>query len=362
MSKLPQNWRIIFTIAGLFVLFALLWIFRSIITYMIIAVVLAFICEPLANVLKKIRLKKFVLPAWFRALFSLLVFVVVIGSLLLMFTPLITTEMELLASIDPVEVTEKIQGELAENLDPAITEEIIIKAKEMFSFEYVEGVFQQIFGYIGNFLIGVFAVLFIAFFLLKDGFLFSRIVFTITPEAHMEKIKNIMDHSHKLLRRYFIGLMIQSLIMATMVGISLSLLGVQNALLIGLFAGLVNIIPYLGPWLGAAIGVLIALSTSIQLDFQTEVVPLLVRVVLVFIVAQQIDGFVVQPLVLGNSVKAHPLEIFIVVLMAGTIGGITGMVVAIPVYTILRVVAREFLSEFRVVESLTRDLDDRNSR
>ena len=210
-------------------------------------------------------------------------------------------------------------------------------------------------------MIGIFAVLFIAFFLLKDGFLFSRIVFTITPEAHIEKIKNILEHSHNLLRRYFIGLMVQSLIMATMVGISLSLLGVQNALLIGLFAGLVNIIPYLGPWLGAAIGVLIALSTSIQLDFQTEVIPLLVRVLLVFVVAQQIDGFVVQPLVLGNSVKAHPLEIFIVVLMAGTIGGITGMVVAIPVYTILRVVAKEFLSEFKVVDSLTRDLDEKKS-
>ncbi|MBL0316115.1 MAG: AI-2E family transporter, partial [Flavobacteriales bacterium] len=105
----------------------------------------------------------------------------------------------------------------------------------------------------------------------------------------------------------------------------------------------------------------IALTTSIHLDFQTEIVPLLIRVLLVFVVAQQIDGFVVQPLVLGNSVKAHPLEIFIVVLMAGTIGGITGMVVAIPVYTILRVIAKEFLSEFKVVDSLTRDLDEKTS-
>jgi predicted PurR-regulated permease PerM len=361
MNKLPQNWRIIFTIAGILLLFWLLWFFRAIITYVLIAVVLAFICEPLANFLKKLRFRKFVLPSWFRALFAMIVFLALMGGLVFLFTPLVTTEMELLAAIDPAEVTEKIQEQLAANFDYSITEEIIAKAKSMFSFEYVEGIFQGVFGYIGNFLIGIFAVLFITFFFLKDGFLFTRIVFTVTPESHLGKIKNIMEHSHHLLRRYFIGLMIQSLIMATLVGISLSLLGVQNALLIGLFAGMVNIIPYLGPWLGAAIGVLIALTTSIHLDFQTEIIPLLIRVVLVFVIAQQIDGFVVQPLVLGNSVKAHPLEIFIVVLMAGTIGGITGMVVAIPVYTILRVIAREFLSEFKVVDSLTRDLDEKKS-
>jgi len=89
-----------------------------------------------------------------------------------------------------------------------------------------------------------------------------------------------------------------------------------------------------------------------------DLVTLVVKVLSVFVVAQQIDGFVVQPLVLGTSVKAHPLEIFIVVLAAGTIGGVLGMVLAIPSYTILRVIAREFLSEFKVVDSLTRDLAD----
>jgi predicted PurR-regulated permease PerM len=361
MKQLPQNWRIFFTIVAILALVWLLWFFKAIITYLIIAVVLSFVIEPLSNLLKKIRIKNFVLPAWFRALFALVVFIAFVGGMFLLFTPLVTTEMEMLASIDPVAVTEHIQSQMADKLDAGITEEIITQAKSIFSIETVESVFQNIFGYIGNFLIGIFAVLFITFFFLKDGFLFARIVFTITPEKHLGKVKNIMEHTHHLLRRYFIGLVVQSLIMAIMVSVSLSLLGVQNALLIGLFAGIVNVIPYLGPWLGAAIGVLIALTTSIQMDFQTEIMPLLIRVLLVFVAAQQIDGFVVQPLVLGNSVKAHPLEIFIVVLMAGTIGGITGMVVAIPVYTILRVVAREFLSEFKVVESLTRDLNEPNS-
>ncbi len=119
-----------------------------------------------------------------------------------------------------------------------------------------------------------------------------------------------------------------------------------------------NVIPYLGPLLGGTFGIVVALTTGLHLDFNAEMLPLLGKVLAVFVVAQQIDGFIVQPLVLGNSVKAHPLEIFIVVLAAGTIAGIMGMILAIPAYTILRVVAREFLSEFKVVDSLTRDLND----
>jgi predicted PurR-regulated permease PerM len=71
-----------------------------------------------------------------------------------------------------------------------------------------------------------------------------------------------------------------------------------------------------------------------------------------------LDAFLIQPNLLGNSVKAHPLEIFLVILIFGTLGGIVGMLLAIPVYTILRVVAKEFLSEYKVVRELTNHLDE----
>lgn len=363
MSKLPQNWKIIFSIVFALLSLCLIWFFRVILAYIVIAIVLAFVCDPVDRLLKKIRIKRFYLPAWFRALFALISFLALIFGLIALFAPLVSEEIQLISEIDTEAVTANIELQLKGFFGDqanftSVTEYLITSAKDIFSFQWAQGFFNSVFGIVGSLVIGIFAVIFIAFFFLKDGFLFARIVFTITPEKHLEKIKNIMEHTHTLLRRYFIGVGLQSLIMAAMVGISLTVLGVQNALLIGLFAGLVNVIPYLGPLLGAAIGILIALTTSLQLDFATAILPLLIRVLIVFVVAQQIDGFVVQPLILGNSVKAHPLEIFIVVLMAGTIGGILGMVLAIPVYTILRVVAREFLSEFKVVESLTRDLTE----
>ena len=367
MSKLPQNWKIIFSIVSIILLFGLIWIFRAIIAYVIIAVVVAFICDPLDKLLKRVRIKKFYLPSWFRALFSLACFIGLIAGMIAMFSPLVSEEVQLISEMDTAAVSQNIQTQLksviGEEMDVAgVTDYLIESAKNIFSFQWIQDFFNNVFGIVGSFVVGIFAVFFIAFYFLKDGFLFARIVFTLTPEEHLSKIKRIMEHTHDLLRRYFIGVGIQSLIMAAFVAIALSILGVQNAVLIGLFAGLVNVIPYVGPLLGGTIGILIALTTSLHLDFATAIMPLLLRVLVVFVVAQQIDGFIVQPLVLGNSVKAHPLEIFIVVLMAGTLGGILGMILAIPVYTILRVVAREFLSEFKVVESLTRDLLEGKSK
>ena len=361
--KFSQNWRIIFGIISILLVGFLAWFFRDIILYVIVAVVVSLLGAPISDLLKKIRFRRFALPSWFRALFALFsIFFVLIG-LITLFAPLVREEVSILSSIDPSSVAEQLDQKILDSgYSPAflegtnLTEYLISNGQKLLSFQWLENFFSNLFGVVGQLFIGIFAVAFIAFFFLKDGFLFARIVFTLTPDKHLDKIKNIMEHSSKLLRRFFIGLCLQSAAMAIMVSTALALMGVKNALLIGLFAGIVNVIPYIGPWLAALFGVLVALTTSLHLDFNTALLPLLVKVVLVFVVSQQIDGFVVQPLVMGNSVKAHPLEIFIVVLAAGTIAGIGGMIVAIPVYTILRIVAREFLSEFKLVNSLTKEL------
>ena len=81
--------------------------------------------------------------------------------------------------------------------------------------------------------------------------------------------------------------------------------------------------------------------------------PMLSKVVIVFGAMQLLDNFILQPWIFSNSVLAHPLEIFIVILMGAQINGIIGMVLAIPVYTVLRVIARAFLSEFKLVQKIT---------
>ena len=366
MKNLSQSWKILFSLAAMALLISLLWLFRVIIAYIIIAVVISFVCEPVADALTKIRIRKWRLPDWARAMVALTTFIIAITLLIVMFSPLVTSEIRIISEINSAELSLRIDEQVQRSgydmsnftAGESPTQYAVQYLQRVFSSEWLQGAFNDLFGVVGNALIGLFAVLFISFFFLKDGFLFSRIMLTLTPDSQMAKIKKILAHSHDLLRRYFLGVALQSMIMASSVGVSLYALGVQNAFLIGLFAGVVNVIPYLGPLLGASLGMLIALTTSLHLDFEAQLFPLLFKVAMVFICAQLADAFVVQPNVLGSSVKAHPLEIFIVILMAGTIGGVVGMVLAIPVYTILRVIAKEFLSEYKVVESLTRPLGE----
>jgi predicted PurR-regulated permease PerM len=358
MTGLNQNWKIFFSMLGIALLGCTLWYFRVIILYFICAVVLSFIAEPIAELCKRIRYKNWLLPAWARAVLALCTIGGALVAMFALFAPIIHEEATIIGQLDLRLVLKKMgleqwmetyqHADISQMIQQEISNGIQVSS--------LQSAFSGIVAWIGNLFIGVFAVLFIAFFFLKDGFLFTRIVFSLTPEKHMDAMKNIMEHTHHLLRRYFIGVAIQSLIMAAMIGISLYFLGVKNALLIGLFAGLVNVIPYLGPLIGALFAIVIAATTALQSNAGVDIIPVVWQVGVVFVVAQQIDGFLVQPLILGNSVKAHPLEVFVVVLMSGMVGGIGGMIAAIPVYTIIRVIAREFFSAFKPIKSLTRDL------
>ncbi len=118
------------------------------------------------------------------------------------------------SQIDPVSISDKVQQQLY-GWQLSSNTNLLVKsnslncsfhlAQSLFSFEWFKAVFNNVFGFVGKVLVGVFAVLFMSFFALKDGFLFSRVVFTLTPDQHLEKIKRIMEHSHDLLRRHFLG-------------------------------------------------------------------------------------------------------------------------------------------------------------
>ena len=141
-----------------------------------------------------------------------------------------------------------------------------------------------------------------------------------------------------------------------MISLVLTILGVENAFLIGFFGGLLNIIPYLGPFIGGSLGILIGVTSSITMGEYTHLFPLALKILATFVVIKSIDDTVLQPWIYSRSVRAHPLEIFIIILIAGNIAGILGMLLAIPTYTVLRIIAKQFLSKFEVVQNLTKRL------
>jgi predicted PurR-regulated permease PerM len=131
--------------------------------------------------------------------------------------------------------------------------------------------------------------------------------------------------------------------------------GVSNAFFIGLIIGILNVIPYVGPWLGFIISLLISaafVSSGMTITF------IFISLGITVLCTQFIDNTFIQPILYSNSVDAHPLEIFIVILMAGHFAGVIGMLLAIPAYTVLRVIAKEFFSNFKIVRKLTENMEN----
>ena len=126
----------------------------------------------------------------------------------------------------------------------------------------------------------------------------------------------------------------------------------------GLIIGILNVIPYAGPWIGLAIAITMGVASHINQDINTVVIPLVTYMFIVEAITHLIDNIVFQPVIFSNSVRAHPLEIFIVVLASGFAAGIPGMIFGIPAYTVLRVLAREFFYNFKAVQKITSGLSE----
>jgi predicted PurR-regulated permease PerM len=135
----------------------------------------------------------------------------------------------------------------------------------------------------------------------------------------------------------------------------LAIFKVENAFIIAFLCALLNLIPYLGPIIGGFLMMILTMTSFIAADFSTVILPKTIFVMIGFTIGQLIDNFFSQPFIFSNSVKSHPLEIFIVILASGTLLGPIGMIIAIPLYTTLKVISQEFLSQNKIVKSLTKN-------
>ena len=133
-------------------------------------------------------------------------------------------------------------------------------------------------------------------------------------------------------------------------------LSFQLAVVLAFLSGVLNVIPYIGPVVAGAFGTLMGIVSMYGVMGDAVLGVLMFKFIAIFAVTHIIDVFIFQPFIYSNSVKAHPLEIFLVILLAGNIAGILGMLVAIPAYTVLRVFAKEFFSNFKLVQRLTEQM------
>ena len=345
----------------------LVWRFSFLFVYFIIAAIISFIGHPVVLFFHKIRIGKLHIPKSIIALVTLLLILGFFLLLIAIFVPLIFQEAQSISRIDLSKVSIQFQGPLSSiekemnrfGLIPAgqtLQDLIAENAKSLININSVTNFLNGLLGLAGSFFIDLFSVFFIAFFFLKDDHLFENIILLALPEKYSEPIHKVFINSIKLLRRYFMGVLFEIIGGITLITIGFLILGVENALLLGFLGGLINIIPYLGPILGTIMGLTLGFTSALAAGEYSTFAPLAIKIAVVVFGIHFLDTMLYQPIIYSKSVKAHPLEIFVVILIGGSLGGIIGMLIAVPSYTLLRVIAREFFNKFRVVEKLTRNI------
>ena len=355
----------------------LCYFFSSVLAYILLAFVVSLIGQPVFKLLKKIKIKGKSAPD---ALLSVITIIIIFALLCLLVLQVIPVVSGILRDASLMNTQETVDAHNLINRAndwiirtiPWVGEDfngvemLIQKLSEVLDLSDIPAILGSVASAVAGLAVGLFSVLFISFFFTKDETLFGRIIGSLAPDSIEEKVKKTILDIERLLSRYFVGLIMEifGVVVLDCLGLWLiARIGFNYALGIAFIAGLLNIIPYVGPLIGEAIGVVLCLilkyGAGVGLNVNIWIFALIVLAIMLTV--QLVDNFIYQPLIYSTSIKAHPLEIFIVLLIAGNIGGIVGMLIAIPSYTVIRVIASRFFYDKKIVRRLIPDVENENT-
>ncbi len=286
-----KNWlspRSLLVLVGVVLLGLLVWRFSSIVAYILIASVLSLIARPLVHLLGRIRIGKLQIPISVRALITLLIIWVVFFSFFRIFIPLVANEAQELSNIDTALVIEAFEKPIVslevwyEKMNfggegaLSMREQLQAGLVSVLNINVISDLIATVASILGNFAWALFAISFITFFLLREDKLITSYIITVVPEKMVEAFRRALESVKHLLRRYFVGILLQMTGILIMVTLGMIIVGVgfRLGLVIGLVAAVLNIIPYLGPWIGACLGIILGVAANLELEFATQLLPL----------------------------------------------------------------------------------------
>tara|TARA_R110000868_G_scaffold56488_5_gene174805 strand:+ start:18037 stop:19125 length:1089 start_codon:yes stop_codon:yes gene_type:complete len=360
-SKIIANGilRALGIIFGITLLFYFLYQIESVIVYILIAVVISLIGRPIVLFLEN-RLK---FKNTIAVIVTMLLLIGLFVGLVLLFVPLIVEQGRNLSLLDIDRLQANIENLYKEVISYFRVNNINIEQSfenssllSKIDYSIIPNFLNSIISGLGSFSVGLFSVLFISFFFLKDSKLFENGILIFIPDSKESRLTNSYNKIKDLLSRYFIGLIFQILILFIIYTVGLLIVGVKNAVVIAFLGALLNLIPYIGPLISGFLMLTLTMTSNLDQDFATIIFSTSIWVFMVFVFGQLVDNFGSQPIIFSKSVKSHPLEIFLVILIAGILFGVVGLIVAIPAYTAIKVVLKEFLSENEIVKKLTKGL------
>ena len=346
------NYSLLFRVCALAVAIILAFLFPDILFYLFLSYIFGLMCRPVVNVLERIKIFNRPMPRVLSASLAMLFYILLFTVSLLFFVPTLVNEVKAVENINYDQLAQNLQFLLRDvdnflhskgflDSEHTLVGLITSELKQIITINSFSGVLGNVAGFTGSFFMGSFTILFVTFFFLKDNFRLYRFMRIFFSENYVSKLGEVIDKINLLLSRYFIGTVIRLAIMVVLLYAGMAIFGIKGALFLGFLGGVLNIIPYLGPVIGAVIACVFGIVEGVSTEMYSEILPDIIKIVGVFVIANVIDNIVLQPVIFSQSVKAHPVEIFLVTIMGGSVGGITGMILAIPVYTIIRVIVIE---------------------
>ena len=330
------------------------YLIRPILIYLSISLIITIILNPLILFLKT-RLK---FNNSLAAITSMSGLILIIGLLIKSFIPLLVEQARNLSLLNSTELQTSVNKIIEKYSDLYFTNDSnfinsIINSKlfSQLDLSYITDLLNNIIAGLGSFSIGIFTIIFITFFFLRDSEIIIYKIKLLIPKGIKSNVNDSISQINALLSRYFLALIIQITILFILYLILLSIVGINNVLIIAFLCALLNLIPYVGPLISGFLLTILTLTNYIDIDFGAIILSKVIYVVIGFVIVQAIDNFLIQPILFSKSVKSHPLEIFLVILIFGYIFGVTGLILAIPSYTIIKVILRTVYSKNLIVKS-----------
>ncbi|MDO5606822.1 MAG: AI-2E family transporter [Capnocytophaga sp.] len=332
-----------------------LYLLQSILLYIVLALIISLIGRPMTNFFNtKLKFKNKTVCV----ILTMSIFIILTLGIFSLFIPLLVSQSKNLSLLNINQLKYNIDQISSQISNKFGFEEQFknLDISQIFRFEDIPNIINSIVGFIGNFGIGFLSVLFITFFFMKDGDRMLQSGLSLFSRPLANRITSSIEKINDLLSRYFVGLIMQISILFVIYTIILLIFGVENAFIIAFLCSLLNLIPYLGPVIGFVLMALLTMSSNINSDFNTVTLPTTIYVLIGFLIGQLIDNFFSQPFIFSNSVKSNPLEIFLVILVSGTLLGVIGMVIAVPAYTVIKVILKEIFPGNRLVRFMTKNI------
>jgi len=325
----------------------MLWYFAGIVLYLVVGGILAYLLRPLVDRIQAFGMGR--VPAIF------VVFVLVGGVISVGVTsiiPFIVQQVQDLSQLVTVDTAVYVANYLEEQirqvapLEPGALEENVRQTGEsLLRGDLVEG--ERVANTLGsmvtvftNIVYAVVIIPFVTFFLLKDELKIRRSLLHLVPNRYFEVTLSILAKVEVNIGRYFRALLVQGTAIALLASVLLWIVGLRGAIAIGIFTGLANTIPYFGPFLGFLAGTLVGIA-------QTGDMSMVPGIAVAMALTQLADNVLLQPFIFSRAAQTHPLVILFVVLVGAQLGGLIGMLLAIPVTTTIRVVVEQLLWSLR---------------